>query len=243
MTKHVQSREDIRQFFNRFAAHNVEHHGAAGRLLAYRLQIFDQFSKFSPLDTVLDVGCGNGKHLFALDGRIGQAIGIDFSTNMIARACSAVSPRLASAYSFRVDNAEQLSTIPDQSVDVVICSGALEHMLDKESVIHAIYRVLKRGGRFVCLTLNNEFVWYSRWAPALGLPTYHLSTDRRLDTAEADRLLRRAPFSAHGIQYWTFIPRGDMPAYCAIGCTLLDRIGRWGGARWLRSGMVLYAER
>src|SRR5260370_36233870 len=37
----------------------------------------------------------------------------------------------------------------DQSIDLAICIGAFEHMLDKRAVLASIYRVLKFGGRFV----------------------------------------------------------------------------------------------
>ena len=44
-----------------------------------------------------------------------------------------------------VDPAEELSTIDDASVDVVLCVGALEHMLDLDQVIRQVSRVLKSG--------------------------------------------------------------------------------------------------
>ena len=42
------------------------------------------------------------------------------------------------ALTFEVDNAEELKGIADQSVDLAICIGAFEHMLDKRAVLASI---------------------------------------------------------------------------------------------------------
>ena len=239
VTTPAQSQADVLHFFNHFAAYNVEHHGMPDRLLAYRMNILHRFAHFTPEDTVLDIGCGDGKHLFALDSYIKKGIGIDFSEKMINRAAQHANTFYPSSFCFKTDDAQHLTSITDNSVDVVICTGALEHMFDKGAVMRSIYRVLRPGGRFVCLTLNDQFIWYSKWAPALNLSTYHLSTDRRINTNEALYLLRNAHFSISDVNYWTFIPKGDMPAFAAKVSTCLDVLGRLVAKKWLRSGLVL----
>jgi ubiquinone/menaquinone biosynthesis C-methylase UbiE len=93
---------------------------------------------------------------------------------------------------FEVGNAEKLNGIADQSVDLAICIGAFEHMLDKRAVLASIYRVLKIGGRFFCLTPNADYVWYRTIAPVFGFGTKHLSSDRRLTHEEFSMLLDQA---------------------------------------------------
>ena len=243
VTTSVRTPDEIQAFFDRFAAFNEEHHGEADKLLAYRMQILNRYAQFSSSDRVLDVGCGNGKHLFALDGQIREGIGIDFSPGMIATARHSLKKSFSSSFSFYKENAIHLDSIPDQSVDVIICTGVLEHVVEKESMMHATHRVLRPGGRFVCLTLNDQFLWYRNWAPALGYATRHLSTDRRLSVLDAQNLLAQTPFTTSAVHYWTFIPKGDMPSIFAVGCRLLDKAGHVLAPSRLRSGLVLYGIR
>jgi ubiquinone/menaquinone biosynthesis C-methylase UbiE len=239
----VRSKSDIEQFFDRFAAHNIEHHGAAGRLLRYRLSVIDAHIDIRPNDVVLDVGCGNGHHLFALDGRFARGVGVDLSAAMVAsaRAAAARTPR-RSAFEFARDDAETLATLPDASVDVVVCIGAIEHMADKLAVFCAARRVLRPGGRFVCLTLNDRWLWYHQVAPALGYETRHLASDRRLDAFEALSLMKKADFHDPRTAYWTFIPAGDMPELFHGLFRVLDVVGRLLGIPALRGGLVVTGQ-
>ena len=195
-----------------------------------------------PSDVLLDLGCGNGHHLLALAPEVARAIGIDISPCMIelARARRRSHPARANL-AFEVDNAEELRGIPDQSIDLVICIGAFEHMLDKRRVLASIYRVLKFGGRFFCLTLHADYVWYRTIAPILGVATKHLSSDRLLTQDEFSALLDEVGFRRSRFAHWTFIPKGDMPAGVAVLLTALDAIGRHARLEALRGGLSLCA--
>jgi 2-polyprenyl-6-hydroxyphenyl methylase/3-demethylubiquinone-9 3-methyltransferase len=140
-----------------------------------------------------------------------------------------------------VDDAEELKRIADQSIDLAICIGAFEHMLDKRAVLASIYRALKFGGRFVCLTLRANYVWYRTLAPLLGFATKHLSSDRMLTHDEFVLLLDQVGFRGIRFAPWTFIPKGDVPATVALLLTLLDAIGRHAGLDSLRGGLSLCA--
>ncbi|MEZ4702477.1 MAG: class I SAM-dependent methyltransferase [Rhodothermales bacterium] len=237
----VRSKADIQRFFDGFAEHNTEHHGAADRLLNYRLAVLAKHAAFRPSDTVLDIGCGNGHHLLALEGRIGRGIGVDLSAGMVeaARRRAGQPGARASHFEFHQDDAERLAGVPDASVDVVMCVGAIEHMPDKRSVLRAVRRVLRPGGRFVCLTLNDAWFWYRRLAPALGYETRHLASDERLEPRQARGLLAEAGFAPAVVDYWTFIPAGDMPALWHTVFRLLDVPARRLGIATLRGGLVL----
>jgi len=158
----------------------------------------------------------------------------------LARARLRSSPCKANL-TFEVGNAEELNGIADQSVDLAICIGAFEHMLDKRAVLASIYRVLKFGGRFFCLTPDADYVWYRRIAPVLGFATKHLSSDRLLIRDEFSALLDRAGFRRIRSAPWTFIPRGDVPSIVALLLTVLDAIGRHARLDSLRGGLSLCA--
>jgi ubiquinone/menaquinone biosynthesis C-methylase UbiE len=232
---------DIRSFFDQCASTgSPEEHGHPQRLLEYRLALVRNLAR--PADVVLDLGCGNGHHLLTLGPEVARGIGIDVSPGMIelARARLRSSPRKANL-TFEVDNAEELKGIADQSVDLAICIGAFEHMLDKRAVLASIYRVLKFGGRFFCLTPHADYVWYLTIAPLLGFATKHLSSDRMLTHDEFSALLDQAGFRRIRSAPWTFIPKGDVPALVALLLTVLDVIGRHARLDSLRGGLALCA--
>ena len=53
--------------------------------------------------------------------------------------------------------------VPDGSFDVITCTEVLEHIIDYESVVMELKRVLKPGGCLI-LTFPNEFNWtIGRW--------------------------------------------------------------------------------
>jgi len=161
-----------------------------------------------------DVGCGTAVHLAKLASAFSQLIGADISSGMVNAAWRRVhtSP-YRDRIELRVDPAEELRTIDDASVDVVLCVGALEHMLDRGQVVRQVSRVLKSGGVFVLLTPNGRYCWYTLLAPLLGWSTRHLSTDRFLDRREAISLLQFVGLRLIGWDFWTFIPKGDIPRY------------------------------
>ena len=139
------STTDIRSYFDQCASTgSPEAHGHPQRLLEYRLALVRNVARPRPADVVLDLGCGNGHHLLALGPEVACGIGIDVSPGMIelARARLRSSPCRANL-NFEVDNAEELKEIADESVDLAICIGAFEHMLDKRAVLASILQGVK----------------------------------------------------------------------------------------------------
>jgi len=232
---------DIRSFFDECAATgSPEQHGHPQRLLEYRLALARNLARPRPPDVVLDLGCGNGHHLLALRPEVARGIGVDVSPGMIelARTRLRSSPQKANL-AFEVDDAEELEGIADQSIDLAICIGAFEHMLDKQAVLASVYRVLKFGGRFFCLAPRADYVWYRTIAP--GFATKHLSSDRMLTEDEFSVLLDQAGLGRIRCAPWTFIPKGDVPALVAFLLTVLDAIGRHARLNSLRGGLALCA--
>jgi ubiquinone/menaquinone biosynthesis C-methylase UbiE len=237
------STTDIRSFFDQCASTgSPEQHGHAQQLLEYRLALVRDLARPRPTDVVLDLGCGNGNHLLALGSEVASGTGIDISPGMIelARTRLRSSPHRTNLR-FEVHDAEELRGIADRSIDLAICIGAFEHMLDKRAVLASAYRLLKSGGRFVCLTLHADYVWYRTLVPLLGFATRHLSSDRMLPRDEIVSLLDRAGFSGIRFTPWTFVPKGDVPAALAVPLTLIDAIGRHARLNFLRGGLALCA--
>jgi 2-polyprenyl-6-hydroxyphenyl methylase/3-demethylubiquinone-9 3-methyltransferase len=240
-TTNARDHDDVRAFFDRSAPSYVEQHGPAARLLAYRTKLLREAAQFRASDTVVELGCGDGMHLFALGDAFARGIGIDISEAMVARAATAAPD--AERFRFAAGVGEEIPTVDDDTVDVVYCVGSLEHMLDQPAVARSAFRVLRRGGRFAGLTPNGGYVWYRRIAPLFGLATQHLATDHFLTRDELHAILREAGFTNVRIDSWTFIPRGDMPPWIARLLDVLDVVGRVLRIPRLRGGLRFRATR
>jgi len=193
---------------------------------------------------VLEIGCGTGIHLIALAGEFARAIGTDISGAMIQAATAAAQKStVKERIDLRVDAADELRTITDASIDMVLCVGAFEHMLNKAQVLRQAYRVLKPTGVFVCMPPNGDYWWYTGLAPRLRLAVKHLSSDCFVTLKEMGDFLRAAEFTLQRFEYWRFIPKGDMPSW--VGCMLevADRLGKYCGISWLRGGLVVAATK
>jgi ubiquinone/menaquinone biosynthesis C-methylase UbiE len=242
VTTQVNSRADIKDFFDNHAQAYAERHGHPDRLLNYRIGLIKQYARPSHDEVVLDVACGNGHHLLALADEIGRGIGVDLSQVMIEVA----QERLRDSHwqdklTFISDDAEKLDTLAEESIDLAMCMGAFEHLLNKSAALLSAYRILKPRGRFFCLTINGGYCWYQALAPLFGLETKHLSTDKFLKRDEFVRLLTDSGFRRIEVGYWTFIPKGDMPLILGLVCQGLDFIGRILRINSLRGGLWVCA--
>ena len=242
-TRTIRDRGGMVAYFNQLAVAYAEAHGDPDRLLEYRLELILRCCE-GRSGVLLEIGCGTAIHLANLASTFSQLIGADISPGMVEVAWRKMhtSP-YRDRIDLRVDPAEELSTIDDASVDVVLCVGALEHMLDRDQVIRQVSRVLKSGGVFVLLTPNGRYCWYTLLAPLLGCSTRHLSTDRFLDRREAISLLQFSGLRVLGWDFWTFIPKADMPRWIGVILEVLDRVGRICRLGACRGGLILTAAR
>ena len=122
---------------------------------------------------VLDLGCGEGRHvhgLHMLDGL--DVIGVDLDEASLQKAqagldyISAHPGGTTSNSAFMTGNATALD-FPDNHFDALICSEVLEHLPDYEAAISEMRRVLKPGGR-LCISVPHA--WPERICWVLAPP-------------------------------------------------------------------------
>jgi SAM-dependent methyltransferase len=105
-------------------------------------------------ERILDVGCGAGlllREIALVTGPHGLAAGVDISADQIAAAaleCDAV-PGVVR----QVGDVHALPW-PDAVFDAAIAVQVIEHLDDAPHALAEIGRVLKPGGRFLCLATN-----------------------------------------------------------------------------------------
>ncbi len=106
-----------------------------------------------PGDSALDVCCGTGDWSFSLAkavGPKGRVTGLDFSKNMLSVAEKKNTEKSIEQLSFTWGNAMELP-FEDNSFDFVTIGFGLRNVPDYLQVLKEMYRVVKPGGKVVCL--------------------------------------------------------------------------------------------
>jgi SAM-dependent methyltransferase len=97
---------------------------------------------------VLDAGCGTGYLSISLTQKGAKVIGVDISPNMIQEAQSMAQAK-SCEIDFRVDSCETLSTLKDNSVDLIISNYVLMDLPNLDAAVSQYYRVLRKDGKAV----------------------------------------------------------------------------------------------
>jgi len=126
-----------------------------------------------PGQSVLDLGCGEGRHaIHLLVSEAVDIVAVDLNIADLRTACERARPfteleAVPGHLLFGVADGLQLP-FADNTFDVVICSEVLEHIEDYRAVLAEIDRVLKPGGIFaasvpaffpewLCWRLSDEY--------------------------------------------------------------------------------------
>lgn len=107
--------------------------------------------------TILDIGCGDGTAAATaaplLPGH--RLIGVDWSQDALRRARTRV------PYAVRGELADGGLPFRSESADAVLFSEVIEHLVDPDSALDEIRRVLRPGGHLM-LSTPNLAAWYNR---------------------------------------------------------------------------------
>lgn len=131
--------------------------------------------QLEPGERVLDLGCGNGwaTRLIAKANAGVQAIGVDASPKMIARAEALHSLTIRARY--ELGTFEKLD-FKDGHFDRVFSMEALYYAADLAQAIRECFRVLKPGGSVETLVdYYSESGASEPWAKVMGLALHRLS--------------------------------------------------------------------
>lgn len=142
--------------------------------------------------TLLDVGCGTGRYMQKFTPHLQKVSGIDISSNMIKKAKE-------KGLDVHVGDAEHLP-FPDNSFDVIISIGVLEHLGDYSKALLEMKRVAKN--EVVAINLN--------FLCPINIATYAINKDNRRSIITHPKLL--FPFSKKKV----FKQCGYKEIYCKI---------------------------
>jgi arsenite methyltransferase len=109
------------------------------------------YAQASEGEVCVDLGSGRGTDVLRLAETVGNngfVYGVDLSEGMIRRAVSTAEKLGVGNVQFMQSPLEKLS-LKDNSADLVISNCTINHSADKQAVWNEIFRILKKGGRFV----------------------------------------------------------------------------------------------
>jgi 2-polyprenyl-3-methyl-5-hydroxy-6-metoxy-1,4-benzoquinol methylase len=119
----------------------------------------EQLLKSSDYRTLLDCGCGDGSLLFALKQgnylKDRTVYAVDLSQNRIALIRQMDENIIAS-----IDNAEELRSIRDGSIDFFISTQVIEHIDDRKFIGTVARVVRKHGVAYLTTVYKKWFGWY-----------------------------------------------------------------------------------
>jgi ubiquinone/menaquinone biosynthesis C-methylase UbiE len=125
---------------------------AGGGLFAADEPVVAEYLADREPGVALDAACGTGRFAEFLAKRGHRVIGVDSSPDMLARA-----RRRVPGAEFRVAELDRLP-LPDDSVDVIVCALALDHVASLDPVLAEFARVLRPGGDLVISDVHHELL-------------------------------------------------------------------------------------
>ena len=131
---------------------------------------------------ILDVGCGDGfaTSVAARRNAAHHFVGLDWSAPSLAQAAGRGLAVLRAGLDAPLP-------VRSGSVDVVIMSEVIEHLVDTDSAVEEAYRVLRPGGSLL-LSTPNLAAWYNRGLLAVGIqPVFPRSACARCLAGQAAR--------------------------------------------------------
>lgn len=142
-----------------------------------------------PFETLLDVGCWKGDKtiLYSEAGEAKNILGIE----PIKSAAKSANEKGIKTYHVFADSEKW--PIDDESVDVVVSSEVIEHLVNVDFYFQEAHRVLKKGGIMINTT-NNLASFHNIFSLLLGFAPFDLTNSSRKVWSIGN------PFSLHNKQ-------------------------------------------
>lgn len=180
-------------------------------------------------EVCVDLGSGRGTDVLRMAesvGETGYVYGIDISDGMLEKARRNAEKFEIKNVSFVRSELEKLE-LPDKVADLVISNCTLNHAADKQAVWDEIFRILKKGGRFVISDIyatapiadeyrNDPAAVAECWAGSVTRAEYmqHLE---KAGFASVEILEESAPYAKGNAEVCSFTIAGKKASGCACG--------------------------
>jgi len=141
-----------------------------------------ELADFEPGATIIDLGCGAGSILARTTRDLDFAIAADHDPLLLSTA------RCTGSHPVQLNLDADLPLASD-SIDVVLCTDVIEHIVEPAGILGEIHRILRPGGLLIVFTPPYDSI---RWNLAERL--HHLVTQR-----PADHI---SPFTRESLGWW-----------------------------------------
>lgn len=172
------------------AIHKLDRLGRTGPETAARKRYLDILAP-RPGERILDVGGGTGLATIEIARRIapsGRVVALDPSPPLLAVAkAGAVAAGLGDAVECEVGDARAMP-FADRTFDRAFCHWVLLHVSPPEAIVREMRRVVRRGGRVVCVEMDWEAPILHPGAPEVTRRIFDFCNARHLEQYMGRRL-------------------------------------------------------
>lgn len=181
-------------------------------------------------EVCVDLGSGRGTDVLRMAESVGETgfvYGIDISDGMLEKARKNAEKFNIRNVRFVKSELEKLE-LPDKTADLVISNCTLNHAEDKQAVWDEIYRILKKGGRFVVsdiyatIPIAEEYrtdpvAIAECWAGAVTRNEYMQQLEKA-GFASVDIIEESRPYSKGKAEVASFTIAGKKASGCGCSC-------------------------
>lgn len=178
-------------------------------------------------EVCVDLGSGRGTDVLRMAETVGSegfAYGLDISDGMLEKARATAEKVGATNVKFIKSVLEKLE-LPDQVANLVVSNCTINHASDKQAVWNEIFRILKKGGRFVVSDIysttivpdeyrNDPVAVAECWAGAVTREEY-MKTLISAGFTSIQVLEESAPYEKGKIWVSSFTIAGKRPSGCS----------------------------
>jgi arsenite methyltransferase len=189
-----------------------------------------QYAEAKEREICADLGSGRGTDVLRLAGEVGPGgfvYGIDIADGMLEKARANAEKLGISNVKFMKSSLDSIP-IPGGIVDLVISNCTINHAPDKLAVWNEIYRLLKKGGRFVVSDIysleevpenfrNDPQAVAECWAGAVKKDIY-LETISNAGFENIHIIEESNPYKKGSIEVSSFTLAGSKPRGCSCRC-------------------------
>ena len=184
-----------------------------------------------PGEVCVDLGSGRGTDVLRMAEEVGEeghAYGIDVSEGMLEKAQKTADKLGVKNATFKKATLEKLP-LDDESADLIISNCTINHADNKDAVWSEVFRVLKKGGRFVVSDIystepvpeqyrNDPQAVAECWAGSVTRDEYIMQL---ADAGFSDvKILEESePYEKGSIKVVSWTLYGTRPQGCGCGCS------------------------
>jgi ubiquinone/menaquinone biosynthesis C-methylase UbiE len=165
--------------------------------------VYEWIDKYAPGRIVLDYACGNGDcAIRAAKAGAALSIGLDISRESINNTKRVACESAVEENSFFLKGDCENTGLPDNCIDVVICSGVLHH-IDLSYAFPELRRIMKPGA----VLIANEALNYNPFIKLYRRLTPSLRTKFEKEHIISNKELRFASyfFEVRNVKFWHFL--------------------------------------